>query len=105
MTRRASALLPMAVSLFALVTSASPAPGQETGRITGVVRAADTQRPLTGAQVFIQGTRIGALTGADGRYLIASAPAGTVDLRVTLIGYTQGVTNVVVRAGQVATAD
>jgi TonB-linked SusC/RagA family outer membrane protein len=95
----------MAVPLFALVTVVSPASAQEMGRITGVVRGAETQRPLQGAQVYIQGTRIGALTSRDGRYLITNVPVGTHEVRVALIGYSQGVTSVVVGAGQTATAD
>ncbi|NJD09575.1 MAG: SusC/RagA family TonB-linked outer membrane protein [Gemmatimonadetes bacterium] len=105
MSRRASPLVPLAVSAFALLAAAFPASAQEVGRVTGVVRAADTQRPLAGAQVYIQGTRIGSLTGNDGRYLIVNVPAGTHDLRVTLIGYTQGAMSVTGRAGQTATAD
>ena len=105
MTRRASALVLMSVSLFALVTAAAPAAAQETGRVTGVVRAAETQRPLSGAQVYIQGTRIGALTSAEGRYLITNVPVGTHEVRVTLLGYSESATTVSVGAGQTATAD
>jgi TonB-linked SusC/RagA family outer membrane protein len=95
----------MAVPLFALVTVISPGSAQEVGRITGVVRAADTERPLQGAQVFIQGTRIGSLTARDGRYLITNVPVGTHEVRVTIIGYSQGATRVAVAAAQTATAD
>ena len=105
MRRKVTALVLMAVPLFALVTAASPASAQEMGRVTGVVRAADTQRPLSGAQVYIQGTRIGALTNADGRFLIINVPVGTHEVAVLLIGYSQGVTTVTVGAGQTATAD
>ncbi len=105
MRRKATALGLMAVSLFALVTAASPASAQEVGRVTGVVRAADTQRPLSGAQVYIEGARIGALTNADGRYLIINVPVGTHEVGVLLIGYSQSVTTVMVGAGQTATAD
>ena len=92
MTRRATALVLMAVSLLALVTAPLPASAQETGRITGVVRAAETQRPLSGAQVFIQGTRIGALTNTEGRYTIIGVPVGTHEVRVTLGKLNKGLT-------------
>ncbi len=105
MRRVATALALMAVPLLASMATASSAQAQEAGRITGVVRASETQRPLQGAQVFIQGTRIGALTNTEGRYLIQSVPTGTHEVRVTIIGYSQGSTTVVVGAGQTATAD
>jgi TonB-linked SusC/RagA family outer membrane protein len=105
MTRRASAIVLLAISLVTFVTAPAPATAQETGRVTGVVRAAETQRPLSGAQVYIQGTRIGALTGADGRYLIINVPAGTHQVRVTMLGYSESSTSVTVAAGQTVTAD
>jgi len=103
MRRVATALALTAVlaSLFASL----PASAQETGRITGIVRAAETQRPLSGAQVFIQGTRIGALTNTDGRYLILNVPTGTHEVRVTIIGYSPASTTVTLAGGQTATAD
>ena len=82
MRRVATALALLATSL-AWVSTATPASAQEQGRITGIVRSSETQRPLSGAQVFIQGTRIGGLSNAEGRYLISGVPAGThqVELR------------------------
>ena len=104
MRRVATALALLAVSVLASMATASPVLAQD-GRITGVVRSSETQRPLQGAQVFIQGTRIGGLTNTEGRYLIQNVPAGTHEVRVTIIGYSQGSTTVVVGAGQTATAD
>jgi TonB-dependent starch-binding outer membrane protein SusC len=104
MRRVATALALLATSL-ALVSAPSPASAQQDGRITGVVRSAETQRPLGGAQVFIQGTRIGALSNQEGRYLITGVPAGTHEVRVTIIGYAATGQTVTVAAGQMATAD
>ena len=100
----ATALALLAASA-ALMSTASPASAQQDGRITGVVRSGDTQRPLSGAQVFIQGTRIGALSNQEGRYLITGVPAGTHEVRVTIIGYTPTGQQVTVAAGQTVTAD
>ncbi|HSW28748.1 MAG TPA: SusC/RagA family TonB-linked outer membrane protein [Longimicrobiales bacterium] len=104
MRRVATALALLATSL-AWVPTATPASAQEQGRISGVVRSADTQRPLSGAQVFIQGTRIGGLSNQEGRYLINGVPAGTHQVRVTIIGYAQTGQTVTVAAGQTVTAD
>lgn len=105
MTPRASPFAYLAVSILTLATAAAPLAGQETGRLIGIVRAAHTGRPLTGVQVYIQGTRTGTLTGNDGRYLILNVPSGAHELRVTLIGYAQGTARVTVEPGQTASTD
>jgi len=96
--------------LFAAVLAwmgldALPASAQVTGRITGVVRAAETQRPLAGAQVYIQGTRIGALANNEGRFLILNVPPGTHVVRVELLGYATVSETVTVAAEGTATVD
>lgn len=105
MRRAATALALLAVAVLLAAVAPSPSSAQESGRITGVVRSADTQRPLAGAQVFIQGTRIGALTNAEGRYLMLNVPVGTHEVRVTIIGFAQGAVTVTVGAGQTGNAD
>src|SRR5690606_30521264 len=77
-----------------------------TGRITGRIVDAESGRPLIGAQVTISGTEIGTLSGLDGRYIIARAPAGSLDLQASYIGYgTKRVTGVQVAAGGAASQD
>ncbi|MEZ4414932.1 MAG: SusC/RagA family TonB-linked outer membrane protein [Gemmatimonadota bacterium] len=78
---------------------------QEMGRVVGRVQAAATARPLSGAQVFIEGLRIGGLTNADGRFLILNVPAGTHTVRVELLGYVSGSQQITIAAGGTATAD
>jgi iron complex outermembrane receptor protein len=75
------------------------------GTIVGVVTDA-SQSAVPGAQVVLVGTRMGGVSGPDGRFRIGSVPAGTYDLRVQRIGQqprTQ--TSVVVRGGQETRAD
>jgi hypothetical protein len=55
---------------------------QDTGRITGRVVAAQTQRPVVSAQVFVEGLRLGALADAQGRFTIPNVPAGAHNVRV-----------------------
>ncbi len=105
MMPRRSPLVTLAISICAILTAASPTLAQGTGRLTGIVRTAETGRPLQSAQVNIQGTRIGTLTGPDGRYVIPNVAAGTHELRVTLIGYSQGAARVVARAGETTNTD
>ncbi|HEY6208786.1 MAG TPA: TonB-dependent receptor [Gemmatimonadales bacterium] len=73
---------------------------QDTGTITGLVTAREAGDPLPATRVSIVGTSLGALAGADGRYVIASVPPGTYRLQARLIGYVvTEVAQVVVTAG------
>jgi TonB-dependent starch-binding outer membrane protein SusC len=105
MRRAASVLALLAVHWLGASLAPTPTLAQEPGRVTGVVRAAETQRPLSGVQVFLQGTRIGALTNAEGRYLILGVPVGTHEVRVVMIGYSPASQSVVVGADQTVTVD
>ncbi|HGY56566.1 MAG TPA: TonB-dependent receptor, partial [Caldithrix abyssi] len=58
-----------------------------TGKISGVVKDADTGEPLPGANVVIEGTALGASTDMDGFYSIINVPPGVYTLRVIYIGY------------------
>ncbi len=88
----------------ALVLGTSGLAAQQ-GAVSGRVTDASTLEPLTGAQVFIQGTNLGALTDQDGRYRIEGVPAGTYEVTVRLIGYRQASDDVAVQSGQVSTAN
>jgi TonB-linked SusC/RagA family outer membrane protein len=92
------------VCLFLLLVVPSPLLSQEgaTGTITGVVTS-ETGQPLASAQVSIPGTRRGAVTRSDGRYLIAGIPVGQHQVRATLIGYAAQQQPVDVAAGTTAT--
>ncbi len=62
--------------------------GGTTGKITGVVRDAETQQPLPGANVLIQGTQLGAATDMEGNYIIINVPPGTYTVKAMMMGYT-----------------
>jgi hypothetical protein len=59
----------------------------QTGKITGVVTDAGTGQPIEGAQVFIQGTGLGAVTQPNGRYFILSVNPGSYTVTTRRIGY------------------
>jgi len=76
---------------------------QTTGTIVGHVTDGATQQGLSGVTVQI-GNR-GALTQNDGRYIIPGVPAGSYELRATMIGYAEATQSVTVQAGQTVTVD
>ncbi len=62
-----------------------------TGKISGVVKDADTGEPLPGANVIIEGTTLGASTDMDGFYSIINVPPGIYTIKVIYIGYAEQV--------------
>jgi TonB-linked SusC/RagA family outer membrane protein len=95
-----------AVLIAALIAlGPSGAAGQERGRIAGRVVDRSTAQPLSGAQVVVAGTTLGAVANQEGRYLITGVPAGSHEVRVALLGYGRGTQTVTVAAGATATAD
>ena len=54
--------------------------------VTGKVTDVSTNEPITGANIIVKGTTIGALTDINGNYTI-SVPDGSVTLQVSFIGY------------------
>src|SRR5262245_60661950 len=93
----------VACALLAL-SAASDASGQ-TGSLRGTVRNSETNGTLAGAQIAIETLRIGTVANADGRYTLASVPAGTHTLTVTLIGFAPERRSVTVAANEAAVAD
>ncbi|HUU26796.1 MAG TPA: carboxypeptidase-like regulatory domain-containing protein [archaeon] len=73
-----AALAVFTASLFAQLS---------TGKVEGTVRDKDTGQPLQGAQVSIEGTRLGNVTNADGYYFILNVPPGRRDITFTYTGY------------------
>ena len=57
------------------------------GRVVGRVVDGETGQPLPGAQVRIEGTNVGGLSGVDGRYILLRVPAGPRNVRVLYLGH------------------
>jgi TonB-linked SusC/RagA family outer membrane protein len=75
--------------LATLVLASLPvtASAQATGQVVGTVRDAATGQALETVQVHIEGTGIGALTQANGQFLLLRVPVGEVELTAQLVGY------------------
>src|SRR5215211_4320098 len=72
-----------------------------TGRMVGRIVDASTGQGLTDVGVQIVGTTLGAMSGVEGRYVIASVPAGTITVQVRRLGYApKTVTGILLSAGQ-----
>ncbi|NQV51036.1 MAG: carboxypeptidase-like regulatory domain-containing protein, partial [Candidatus Marinimicrobia bacterium] len=57
------------------------------GSIEGNIIDRDTQQPLPGANVMLDGTTLGAATDIQGHFSISNVPAGSYSVRVHMIGY------------------
>ncbi len=58
-----------------------------TGKISGVVKDAETNEPLPGVNVIIENTQMGAATNLDGEYTIINIPPGMYSVRFSMMGY------------------
>jgi len=58
-----------------------------TGKISGKVVDRETGDPLPGVNIVIVGTSMGGASDINGEYFILNIPAGTYDLKATMIGY------------------
>ncbi len=58
-----------------------------TGKITGVIKDAQTGEEVIGANVVLEGTSTGASTNIDGYYVILNVSPGTYTLTASAIGY------------------
>ena len=78
--------------------------GQERssgGTIVGSVRDQVTHQPLAGVNIVAVGTTLGGYSSDKGEFQVKGIPAGTYNLRATLIGYTTLIkTDVVVSEGK-----
>jgi len=98
---RRSALL-LALALMSPLTLTSQ---QATGTVSGRVTDASVGRGLPDVQIIVTGTRIGAVTGANGEYTLVGVPVGSRTLTVRRIGYQATIQPVTVVSGSTTTAD
>jgi outer membrane receptor protein involved in Fe transport len=73
--------------LFMTVTSVHIASAQTTGKIVGVVKDAQTGAAMPGANIFLEGTTLGAASDVDGFYLILRVPPGKYTVLAEYVGY------------------
>jgi TonB-linked SusC/RagA family outer membrane protein len=103
-TRLARLLTCVAVALLALPCAPS-ARAQGGAVITGRVTDIRTRQGIASVTVQVEGTRLGTLTGEDGRYRLVNAPAGTHVVTARRIGYALARAPVVVSGDGPAAVD
>ena len=84
--------------------AATPVCAQQA-TVTGRVTDASTGQPVTETQITVVGTNQGAVTNAEGRYIIRGLEPGSVTLRTTRLGYADETREVSVLAGETTVAD
>lgn len=90
--------------VFIALTSSLTAQ-ERKGGIKGFVSDSLTGERITLANVYVLGQGVGAASDVNGFYLVGNVPAGTVRLRVTIIGYQTQERQVEVLAGKITTAN
>src|SRR5690606_33849545 len=79
---------------------------ETTGRLVGKILDGEARIPIGGARIEVVGTTMRATSAVDGRYQLRDVPAGTITIKVSMIGYAPTtVTGVIITAGQAREQD
>jgi TonB-linked SusC/RagA family outer membrane protein len=103
--RIVSSLALVATGVLALALPTRSALAQGGVEIRGTVTNAQTSAPIVGASVTISGTRYGALTNDQGRYVITGVDDGTYVVEARRLGYGIGRRDRVRVSGEPVTVD
>jgi len=79
--------LALVIGLLVSMRLGAQNPVPPTGTITGRIVDAGTQQPVADVSVFVEGTRRGAVSGADGTFTIGGVPSGSQTVRARRIGF------------------
>src|SRR5688572_12942404 len=101
-TRAVTLVLALSFALAAPIRSAS---AQSSGTVAGRVVEANSQRPLSDAQVIVVGTDRTGVTNANGEFSITGVPSGPQRIRVRRIGFGPSERAVDVETGATARAE
>jgi outer membrane receptor protein involved in Fe transport len=77
-----------------------------SGKIIGSVIEKATGEPLPGANIYLEGTSMGAASDLSGKFIILNVPPGTFQVTTSMIGYTKmTVSDVRIRIDQTTKVD
>lgn len=95
-----------ASALLAATASAQPpAATGAGGTVVGRVTDARSSQPVQTATIEVEGTRLGAITDADGRYRVVNVPAGSRTIIARRLGFSAMRRVQTISAGQETTVD
>ncbi|MCK4812577.1 MAG: carboxypeptidase-like regulatory domain-containing protein [Candidatus Marinimicrobia bacterium] len=77
------------IIMICLIMLSSVLMASTHGKITGRIVNAETDEPLIGANVIIQGTGLGSFTDENGYYVILNVPPATYNVVSSMVGYTR----------------
>jgi outer membrane receptor for ferrienterochelin and colicin len=92
------------LSLVIITLAASPAvlSQQLTGTIEGTALDQATRMPLIGANIIVMHTTFGAVTDAEGKFVIRNIPVGNYSVQFRMVGYaTFTKTDIIVRSQRI----
>src|SRR5205814_6847407 len=97
--------------IVAIAGAPAPAEGQsdssasQVAAIAGTVSDAATHEPLADVRIQLEGTKLGALSGIDGRYRLTAVRPGAYALSARRLGYVKATQQVAVADSGTLTAD
>lgn len=103
-TRLTRCLTPLLVLITFFIAPVA-AHAQATGSLRGTVTDTANGAPVENAHIAVVGTRLGAETAADGRYVLRGVPAGAHTISLTRLGYAPRSRTVTVTVNGEAVAD
>lgn len=74
-------------TLFSYTTFSQTLDSTSNGILTGTIVNSATQSPIQSVTVVILGTKLGAISKSDGKFIIRNIPAGIYNVRASAIGY------------------
>ncbi len=94
------------ISVFILILLVfQPFTFSQTGSITGRVFDKETKDYLTGANIIINGTSLGAASDLDGKFTIRNIPAGDHKITVSYIGYNPATMDITITTSRMLEQD
>lgn len=89
----------MRVSLFYLLFICFLGSAQNTGEVNGRVIDIQSQLPLEGATIVVEGTSLGVVTNAEGYFVLEQVPTQAYNISVSFLGYqSQTLYNIIVKS-------
>ena len=84
---RTKTFIPLLLLAATLIVISALTWAGATCQIKGTVTDKETRQPVVGASVLIVGTTRGAMTNADGKFVISQLEPGIYTLRITRVHY------------------